>query len=158
MKITKYSVVTMTYQLSVDSGDVVDKTTEEEPFNFIMGLGQVLPEFENKLTGKVASDAFDFILSPEEGYGDYNEELLTEVPKEVFKDAPEDYLTIGNTLPMQDQIGNPIFGVIVEINDELVKMDFNHPLAGEILYFKVKVLSVRAAEASELDLGSVENN
>jgi FKBP-type peptidyl-prolyl cis-trans isomerase SlyD len=75
--------------------------------------------------------------------------------KEIFAEAPAEIMVVGNTLHMQDQNGNPVPGTIVEITDEGVRMDFNHPLAGVELHFEVMVLEVRDATQEELAHGHV---
>jgi FKBP-type peptidyl-prolyl cis-trans isomerase SlyD len=82
---------------------------------------------------------------------------VVDLPLNIFEgpDVPADILSVGATLPMQDQDGNPMDGRVLEIGAETVKMDFNHPLAGEELHFKGEILEVREATAEELDHGHV---
>lgn len=161
MEIQEKNVVTLTYTLVLDSGEVVDKATEEKPFAFIHGIGMTLPAFDSALKGKKLGDKFEFSLTPEEGYGVYNEGMIQNLDKAIFAEAPEGTLVLGKTLPMQ--VGDPnnpqgvqtVFGTIAEITDTKVKMDFNHPLAGKGLNFSGIILEVREATKSELDHGHV---
>ena len=155
MEISKNKVVTLTYELKLDSQDVVDQSTEESPFAFIHGIGQTLPAFDSELGGKQKGDDFSFSITADNAYGAYNPGYIHTLPKNAFEGAPEGTLTVGRTVPMQDQEGNPLMGVIMEINDSGVKMDFNHPLAGQNLHFTGKILDVRDATKAELDHGHV---
>ena len=161
MEIKEQNVVTLTYTLALDSGEVVDKATEEKPFAFIHGIGMTLPAFDAALKGKKNGDEFSFSLTAEEGYGVYNDQMIQKLDKAIFAEAPEGTLELGKTLPMQ--VGDPsnpqavqtVFGTISEITDDKVTMDFNHPLAGKGLNFSGTILEVREATKSELDHGHV---
>jgi FKBP-type peptidyl-prolyl cis-trans isomerase SlyD len=157
MKISTDSVVSITYTLTLDNGAIADEADAQQPFVFIHGIGQTLPAFDDALNGLSAGDAFQFSLTADQAYGNPNAEWLISIPRSVFsgEDVPADILQLGAILPMQDQNGNPMDGKVVEISDETVKMDFNHPLAGEALHFKGTVVEVRAASAEELDHGHV---
>lgn len=157
MKISPDTVVSVTYTLTLDNGVIADEADAQQPFMFIHGIGQTLPAFDDALNGLAAGDAFQFSLTADQAYGNPNADWLISIPRSVFAgpDVPEDILHLGAILPMQDQSGNPIDGKVVEINEETVKMDFNHPLAGEALHFKGTVVEVRAASAEELDHGHV---
>jgi FKBP-type peptidyl-prolyl cis-trans isomerase SlyD len=157
MKISPNTVVSVTYTLTLDNGAIADEADAQQPFMFIHGIGQTLPAFDDALNGLAAGDAFQFSLTADQAYGNTNADWLISIPRSVFsgEDVPADILHVGAILPMQDQSGNPMDGKVVEINEETVKMDFNHPLAGEDLHFKGTVVEVRAASAEELDHGHV---
>ena len=159
MIVQEKHVVTLTYQLKNDNGELLDQTTEEKPFAFIHGLGMTLPAFDAGLQGKSAGDTFEFSIEAANGYGEYNDQNIAEVPLDVFAEAPEGTLVVGASLPMQfmDPNGNPqtAYGAIVEITDAAVVMDFNHPLAGQNLNFSGTILEVREATNTELDHGHV---
>jgi len=137
MKISSEKVVSVTYTLTLDNGAIADQADDQQPFLFIHGVGQTLPAFDDALNGMVVGDGFKFTLTAEQSYGMPNADWLISIPKSVFSgpDVPEDILEVGAVLPMQDQSGNPMDGKVVEIGEEEVKMDFNHPLAGESLRF-----------------------
>lgn len=161
MEIKEKHVVTLTYTLKLDGGETVDQATEEKPFAFIHGIGMTLPAFDAALTGKKLGDKFDFSLAAEEGYGGYNQDMVQRIPKNIFDEAPEGTLELGKTLPMQ--AGDPnrpetlqtLYGVISEITDDVVTMDFNHPLAGKGLNFSGTILEVRPATQTEMEHGHV---
>ena len=152
MKIEKNKVVSLSYTLTVD-GDVMETVKADKPLKFIFGTGYLLPKFEENVVGKVVGDTFDFILSAKEGYGEIDQNAIIDLPKDIFKvngEIEDGLLTVGNILPMQDSDGNKLQGVIEEVKDEVVVMNFNHPLAGASLNFKGKVEEIRDAEIHEL--------
>ena len=150
-------VVSLSYTLMLNSGELADEATADQPLVFIHGIGQTLPAFDDQLDGLSVGDTFSFTLSAEDGYGESSANYVVEIPKNIFEgpDVPDDILEIGATLPMQDQDGNPMDGVVVEIGDDTVTMDFNHPLAGEALGFSGTVLDIREATQEELYHGHV---
>ncbi|GAA4427133.1 FKBP-type peptidyl-prolyl cis-trans isomerase [Pontibacter saemangeumensis] len=162
MKIEKNKVVTLTYELRImdENGEqsLIETANEEHPMVFIYGMSGLPDQFEDNLEGLSTGDNFDFKLDTEDGYGEYNEEAVVELPKNVFEvegSVPDNMLEEGNFIPMTDSEGNQLQGRVVEIGEETVKMDFNHPLAGKELFFKGKVEKVREATQEELDHGHV---
>ena len=155
MKITKNSVVALSYELIVD-GSLADKAVAETPLEYIHGTGALLPRFAEELLGKEAGESFAFVLSPEEGYGVHNAEYVFDIPIEAFAidgEIRRDLLQLGRTIPMLNSAGQVVQGTIREIRDEAVTMDFNHPMAGKTLHFSGKVESVREASEKELNEG-----
>jgi FKBP-type peptidyl-prolyl cis-trans isomerase SlyD len=118
-----------------------------------------LPEFENNIDMLSSGDPFSFSLSSENAYGDRREEMIVNVPLSVFETdgkLNEDICRIGNEVPMMDGDGNQLNGIINEITEEHVRMDFNHPMAGVDLFFTGKVVDVR--EATEQELSATMNS
>lgn len=150
-------VVSIAYTLSLSDGEVADFAETDEPLVFIHGAGMTLDAFDERLNGLNVGDEFKFDLTVEESYGMQSEEWIVELPKSVFggDDVPDDLLQLGAMLPMQDEDGNPMDGEVIEILKDTVKMDFNHPLAGEALSFAGTILAVRLATAEELEHGHV---
>lgn len=152
MKIGKDKVVSLSYTLTVE-GDVVETVTSDKPMDFIFGTGYLLPKFEQNVEGKEVGDTFDFMLTATEGYGEVSEEAIIELPKDMFMvdgKVEDGLLTVGNVLPMQDSDGNKLNGTIDEVKDDVVVMNFNHPLAGADLNFKGVVVAVREATQQEI--------
>ena len=152
MKIGKDKVISLSYTLTVE-GDVVETVTADKPMDFIFGTGYLLPTFEKNIEGKEVGDTFDFELSANEGYGELNSDAIIELPKDMFMidgKVEDGLLTVGNVLPMQDSDGNRLQGTIEEIKEDVVVMDFNHPLAGSNLNFKGVVVAVREATQQEI--------
>ncbi|MDR0844721.1 MAG: FKBP-type peptidyl-prolyl cis-trans isomerase [Tannerella sp.] len=156
MKITTNKFVSVTYDLNVGEGDereLMEQATVEKPLQFIFGMGSMLPAFENEMRGLAVEDTFQFTLTPDNAYGEYYEENVVELPKNVFEvdgKINHDLLVEGNTVPMIDESGQMMNGSILEVQDDLVVMDFNHPLAGETLHFTGKVIDVHEATAEEI--------
>ena len=155
MTIQDEKVVSLTYTLTVD-GEVKDQATEENPLEFIFGLGYLLPKFEEYIKGKHVGDSYAFTLSPAEGYGVYDAQAVVELPKHVFEidgKIQEQMLFEGNVIPMMNQAGGVIPGKVIEVGEDHVKMDFNHELAGKELHFTGKVVGIRDATEKELTEG-----
>lgn len=158
--IAQNSVVTLTYDLSVTDENqqkvLVEQAEADEPMVFLFGHSGLPEEFENQLDGKNTGDDFSFSLTPEQAYGDYDEQAVVEIPKQVFEidgQLDDQMLQVGNYLPMADNEGNHMQAKVVEIDDEQVTMDFNHPLAGMVMHFDGKIQDVRPATAEELAHG-----
>ena len=155
MNIQDEKVVSLTYTLLVD-GEVKDQANEENPLEFIFGLGYLLPKFEEYIKGKQVGDTFEFTLNAKEGYGEYDAQAVVELPKHIFEvdgKIQDQLLFVGNVIPMMNQAGGVIPGKVVEVGDDIVKMDFNHELAGKDLHFTGKVVGVRDATEKELTEG-----
>lgn len=157
MKIDKHSVTSVTYALEVE-GELIEKADDTNPLTFLVGVGAMIPGFENQLLGKSTGETYDITVSPEEGYGTVDPKAIVDLSKDIFVvdgQLQEDMLVEGNVIPLQDQNGNPLQGVVKEIGDDTVKMDFNHQFAGKTLKFKGEVLEVRPATKEEIDHGHV---
>ena len=158
LKIGINSMVTLTYDLRVDdeNGEVVEQATEIKPLEFLYGAGVMLPKFESHLVDLCEGEPFTIKLNKNDAYGDVNDDAVVELPKNVFLvdgKFDDELIKIGNTVPMMSSNGQRLNGLVLELNDEIIKMDFNHPLAGEDLFFAGKVLGVR--EASELEISQI---
>ncbi len=155
LEIGKYAMVTLTYDLRVDdeNGEVVEQATEAQPLQFLYGAGAMLPKFESQLAGLREGEPFTIKLSKNDAYGDVNEDAVVELPKHVFLVGgkfDDELVKIGNTVPMMSSNGQRLNGLVLEVNDDVVTMDFNHPLAGEDLFFAGKVMAVREASDEEV--------
>ena len=152
MKVENTKFVAVNYTLTVD-GQVADKNPEGQPLEFVCGAGMLLPKFEEAIMGKVAGDKVAFTLEPKDGYGEIMPEAIVELPKSVFMidgKVAEEILFVGSQVPMSDANGNRMIGVISEVKEESVMMDFNHPMAGKTLNFEVEVVSVRDVTPEDL--------
>ena len=154
MKINPQHVVSLTYDLYVDEDGaevLAESVTEEQPLTFLFGAGQMLPKFEENLSGLSTGDAYDFRLTAEDAYGDYDEEAVATLPLEMFKETgtPE----IGTILPLQDNYGGRFQAQVVSVGEDSVVVDLNHPMAGQDLHFKGNILNVRPATPEELSHG-----
>jgi FKBP-type peptidyl-prolyl cis-trans isomerase SlyD len=156
MKIQDQAVVTMTYVLreNDENGPILQETTKENPFVAIFGMHQLLPKFEENLMGKEPGDHYAFHLTPEEGYGERDEAYVMDLDKNMFmqNNVLMDMVKVGAQLMMQTSDGRPIAGIVREIGDNHVKMDFNHDMAGKHLHFSGEILDVR--ESTDEDFGA----
>ncbi|MBK7182636.1 MAG: FKBP-type peptidyl-prolyl cis-trans isomerase [Bacteroidetes bacterium] len=158
MTIDLNKVVSVNYHLTIKGTEEhVEQTSKENPFLFLYGTGGLLPDFENNLKGKKVGDSFDFFIDAVNGYGVRDEQHVVMIPIDAFlgEDGKldEENVKVGVTLPMVDNEGNRLYGKVQEITAEYVKMDFNHPLAGQDLHFKGEVLEIREATEEELAHG-----
>ena len=155
MKIEKNKVVAVTYDLHVE-GNLVDRATEEAPLDYIQGMHMLIPAFEAALEGLQEGDAFAFTLQPEDGYGPYEDQKLIHLPKSAFTiqgEVREDLMQVGRILPMVGADGSVVNATVTEVKEDGVLMDFNHPMAGKVLDFSGKVITVREATEKELTEG-----
>lgn len=160
MQITSNKVVSLKYLLSNhQSGEKIEETNEENPLVFLYGVSGLIPEFEENLADKKVGDLFDFHISASNAYGDHDQEHIAMIPSNIFYDDngnfDSDMFKVGAMIPMSDSEGNNMHGKIMEVDEENVKMDFNHPLAGTDLHFKGEILDIRAATEEELEHGHV---
>jgi FKBP-type peptidyl-prolyl cis-trans isomerase SlyD len=161
MEIGKDKMVSLIYELREgdSAGRVIETLDETRPLSFIFGKGRLLPVFESNISSLKKGDLFNFTLDSEMAYGERREDMIIDVPISLFETdgkINEDICRVGNEVPMMDSDGNPLNGIINEISDTSVKMDFNHPMADLDLFFSGKILDVR--EASESELASTMNS
>lgn len=125
----------------------IEQTTPDRPFTFIYGVGQLLPAFEKNIAGKQPGDKFDFMLTPSEAYGEYEDDKIIALPKNMFCDQNgkflSQYVMEGGEVPLQNQAGDIIQATVNKITDNEVICDVNHPLAGLTLHFVGEVQEVR---------------
>lgn len=145
------------YDLYVGEQDgektLMEKATRQQPLKFVFGIGQMIESFEKQLLHKNAGDKFDFVIPFADAYGEYNDEHVLELEKTMFMvdgKFDENMIFTGATVPMLDTNGNTLNGSVIELKDDMVVMDFNHPLAGEDLHFIGEILAVREATPEEL--------
>lgn len=158
MSISSNKFVRLGYELYVGSEDereLMEQTTEDRPLEYIHGMGMMLPAFEQKLFGLSKGDKFDFVLSSEEAYGEREEEAVQELPKSIFVNENGEFdssiVFEGNTLPMYTPDGHTVQGSVLEVREDVVVMDFNHPLAGETLHFIGEILEEHEATSEEIE-------
>lgn len=150
--ITKNKYVTVSYELRTEKdGEVLEAAGADRPLEFICGQGQMLEYFEMNLLDRKKGERFDFRIPAANAYGLVNEDMVVDLPKDIFKEVEAEEFRVGNVLPMMDSLGRRLQGQIVEIGEDEVRMDFNHPLAGKDLYFSGEVLGVRDATDEELE-------
>ncbi len=159
----KDNVISIVYELREGSkeGEVVESLSVDNPLTFLFGTGGLLPKFEENLSGLTSGDNFEFLLHAEDAYGPVIENAIVHVPKSVFEmdgKIDETLMKVGNTVPMMDAEGRRLNGKVIEVVEEAVKMDFNHPMAGSDLYFSGQITEIRNATEEELEHGHVHGN
>ena len=153
MQIAENTVVTIDYTLKDDEGNVIDSSEGKEGLVYLHGAQNIIPGLENALAGKSVGDSLNISIPPEEGYGEHDEGKIQPVDKAMFEGAGE--ITVGMDYHAQGPNGETITITVVDITDEHIVVDGNHPLAGKNLHFDVSVTEVREASAEELDHGHV---
>lgn len=155
LTITDDMVVSIEYVLRLEDGEVVERT-DDEPLEFIQGIGQTFPKLEEALEGRTVGDKLEVKLEPDDAFGHFDDDDYDILPLAEFPDDVE--LAEGMFLELEDsETGMFVEAVIAELRDEEVVIDFNHPLAGETLHFTLEIVGVRPATAEELDHGHVHD-
>ena len=143
------------HKLTVD-GQIADQSRPGQPLEFIFGTGMLLPKFEEAILGKEIGESVSFTLEAKDGYGEVIADAIVDLPKDIFMvdgKLAEDILFEGSQVPMSDAQGNRMMGIVKEVGESTVKMDFNHPMAGKTLNFDVEVVSVRDVTPEDLQGG-----
>ncbi len=142
-------VVEIDFKLTTSRGEVIDSSSEDGPLKYIHGKKRITPQLEDQLTGKKLGDHFQFEVKPEDAYGERDESLVQFAKKELFGDD-FDKIEVGMPLEMGGPDGQVAIVMAVDIKEDGIVFDGNHPLAGQTLTFDIKVLSVRNATEDEL--------
>ncbi|HEY3699913.1 MAG TPA: peptidylprolyl isomerase [Spongiibacteraceae bacterium] len=152
MLIGPNSVVSIYYELTNDAGEVLDASQVGEPLTYLHGAHNIISGLEKQLLGKTTGDALQVKVQPEEGYGIQQPELMQQVPRDAFPDP--DNIAIGMRFSAESDDGH-VSVVVTEVTDSTVTVDGNHPLAGVVLNFDIKIADVRSATAEEISHGHV---
>jgi len=136
--------VTLHFAIKMADGTLVDSTFDGSPATFSVGDGNLLPGFEQVLMGLCAGDEKEFPISPEQGFGQRNPNNIQEIPKNSFADDIE--LEEGLMVSFADAQQAELPGVVAEVNHDVVKVDFNHPLAVRDIIFEVRIIAVAVCD------------
>ena len=146
MKIGEGKIAQIIYKLyDVSDNSLLEQTPTKEPPVFQFGLGHLFPDFEKNLTGLEPGDTFDFVIKAENAYGLIDTYAIFDIPKETFEvdgKLPDNFFQPGKRISMHDNNGNRHIGRMVKILEDVVTIDFNHPLAGKDLRYTGKILKV----------------
>ena len=157
MKIEKYKVVSVSYTLK-SGGEVVETVDAQNPMTFIFGVGYLLPKFEDNIEHKTIGDKFDFELACEDAYGAIVPDAIVELNKDMFTEEDgqvnDELFKVGTIIPLRDNEGNRFDGKVIEVKDNTLVIDLNHPMAGKDLHFTGEIIDVR--DATEQELASLE--
>ena len=149
MRVAKETVVAIEYTLKDDQGNIIDASGERGPMEYLHGAQNIIPGLEQGIDGLVAGDTKNVLVPPQLGYGEYSEKLIQLVPLTAFgANTPQ----VGMRFHAETNLGMRVL-TIKKIEGEEVTLDGNHELAGKTLHFDIKVVSVRAAEPTELAHG-----
>ena len=152
MEIADARVASIDYTVTDEQGNVLDKSPEAQPLRYFHGAGNIVPGLEKALAGRQVGDTLKVEVKPEEGYGPRNDALVQEVPRTAFQGV--DRIEPGMQFHANSERG-PLLVTVVDVADDKVRIDGNHPLAGKTLHFDVKVADVREASEEEKQTGTV---
>ena len=151
LEVSDGRIVCLDYTLRLESDEVVDSSEDHEPIEFVQGQRQIVPGLEQQLYGMEAGEKKSVVVEPAQGYGERNPEANQVVPRDAFQEGFE--IEPGMPIQVSDGSGRTATAFVSEVNDDSVKLDFNHPLAGETLHFDVEVVDVREGSAANLASG-----
>jgi len=154
MTISHHKVVTIDYTLKNAQGEVLDSSEGQDPLVYLHGAENIVVGLERELEGKTVGDSLKTVVSPEDGYGVRNEEMVAAVPRDMFESDMD--IEVGMSFQAETDQGVQVVN-IVAVNDEEVTVDGNHPLADEVLHFDVTVRAIREATSDELEHGHVHS-
>ncbi|EAT11480.1 peptidylprolyl isomerase [Bermanella marisrubri] len=153
MTIEKDKVVTIEFTVkNADTNEVIESSVGAEPLLYLHGHNNLVPGLENALTGKAVGDNYSVQVAPEEGYGVHDDSLIQEVPREMFQGVEN--IQVGMEFTADGPQG-PVVVEVKSVDDKVVTVDANHPLASVTLAFEGEVKDVRDATAEELEHGHV---
>ena len=139
--IEKGKVISVHYTGKItENGEVFDSSEGKDPITFQVGSGQIIPGFENPLIGKVVGDKVETgAINPDEAYGTIREELIVEIDKNLMPGEVQ----VGMILEATSENGQSTPVKVIEVGEEIVKIDGNHPLAGKEIEFEIEVVNIQ---------------
>lgn len=149
MQIKDNHVVSIHYSVKTQDGQEIDSSSAEEPLVFIQGSKYMILGLEEALYGRTSGDTFQVEVPPEKGYGDYNENLVQNVPVAMFEGMD---VEVGMSFRASTDDGEQSV-IIIDKTDSEVTVDGNHPLAGHTLVFDVSIVDVQEATSAQLEHG-----
>ncbi|WP_448211944.1 FKBP-type peptidyl-prolyl cis-trans isomerase [Colwellia sp. MEBiC06753] len=152
MKISNNVVVKLHYAVSDSEGTLIDSSYDHQPLAIIQGTGYLIPGLEKALEGRAKGDSFEVNVEAAEAYGERHDGFVQSVPKAMFEGIEE--LHVGSQLRATTDEGEQTV-IVIDVTDDEITVDGNHPLAGLDLHFEVEILDVRAATEDELAHGHV---
>lgn len=151
-QVSQNKAVYFNYTLTNDNGDTLDQSNGQ-PLAYLHGFGNIIPGLENALLGKSAGDKLTVTVEPADAYGEYSSDAVQEVPRANFQGV--DNIEAGMQFQSQTEDGHVMLVTVRDVQDDIVVVDANHPLAGERLTFDVEITEVRDATEEELAHGHV---
>lgn len=156
METAENRYITVAYKLyTTEDGEkeLVEEAKADHPFQFISGMGTTLEAFESQIANLNKGDKFEFTIPYAEAYGEYSEEHVLDLPKQIFEiegKFDDEHIKAGNVVPLMDSEGRRLNGTVVEVKPDVVVVDMNHPLAGADLTFVGEVTENRPATNEEI--------
>lgn len=155
--LTENKIGAIAYEIYVD-GELLETVNDDQAIEYMHGWDNIVPGLEKALEGKLAGDTFDVTVAPEEAYGDYDNDLIEEIPAADFEfDEESGQLEAGLEVEMMDEDGEIMEGTVLGIEGDFVLVDMNPPLAGKTIRYAGKILNVREPSEEELDWGFPES-
>lgn len=152
--VTEDMVVSLEYILTLDNDEEIDRSEADTPLEYLHGHKNIIPGLESELEGLSVGDEKKITIHPKHGYGERDPDGMAEYPRDSFPPALK--LEAGEPLMMKDrESGESVQAYISEVRQQTVVLDFNHPLAGETLHFKIKIAGLREPTGEELSHGHV---
>lgn len=152
MKIDNECVVSFHFTLKNDEGKILSSSEGQDPLSYLHGAGNMVPGLEKEMAGKTINDKFSVSITPAEGYGEYNDDLIQKFSRDMFEGT--DKIEVGMSFHTQTEHGKQAVSVI-GFDENTVTVDGNHPLAGAVLHFDLEVTGVREATDEEIEHGRV---
>lgn len=152
MQVAENMAVSIHYTLTNSAGEQLDSSIGGDALVYLHGNGNIIPGLEKALQGKSVGDKFQVSIAPEEGYGEYHQEMVQVIPRKMFEGV--DNVEVGMQFHA-DVSSGPGIVTVIQVEGDDVTIDGNHPLAGEALHFDVEVTDVRAATEDELAHGHI---
>ena len=153
--VEKDKVVSMEYTLHVDNEEI-DSSNGQDPLQFLAGHGNIISGLEREMMGMKVGESKDVVIQPADAYGEFDDQAFMDVPRKEF---PSDMqIEEGSELTVRDDSGQSRYARIDAIDDDTVRLNFNHPLAGDELHFNVKVVGLREPTSEELEHGHVHQD
>jgi len=140
MKVTKGNKIKIHYTGTLDNGQIFDSSEGREPLEFEVGTGRVIKGFDVAVIGMKIGEEKKIKIKPEDAYGERNEELKQKIPREIIKIPGE--IKLGTTLAITAPDGQQFPVLVAGVEKEFIIIDLNHPLAGQNLNFKIKLVSI----------------
>ena len=141
-------LVSLEYTLQLQDDTVIDSSDGKPPLQFVQGQHQIVPGLEHALYGMEVGETKDVVVEPGDGYGERNSEATEVVPRDAFQEGVD--LEPGMPIRVSDGSGRSATAFVAELGSDTVRLDFNHPLAGETLYFRVEIAGLREATSADM--------
>ena len=152
MEIIENRVVQMHYTLRDDAGATLDTSEGKDPLTYMHAEGSIIPGLFKAITGKKVGEKVSVVVAPEEGYGQQDENMIQQVPREAFKGMED--LAVGVKVQAETEQGVQI-ATVTDVKETEVTIDLNHPLAGVTLHFDVEIVDIRDATEEEISHGHI---